>query len=349
MRIGEMPKRIGGRRVTIKDVAERAGVSQPTASLVLSGHPTARVAAATRARVLDAAQALGYSPNVVAQALARGRSWAIGVLVPDLRNPFVADVVAGAEKVAAEAGYAVFLCEQTTVPAERHLEALRGRQVDGLIIDAIGASELSAGALDGLNVVLIDEPPGTRPGVASDARRAGVLAAEHLLQLGHQRIAFLGPADAAWSTRMRERGFAETLRGAGVPIVSARWRRVPPTIAGGTRGMRALLALSPAERPTAVFCANDLLALGAHKACTTAGVRLPHDCSIVGCDGIDMAALVTPELSTIAVPARQLGARAARLLLAELDAPGSAAPPRQPLDVTLVARGSSGPAPERAA
>lgn len=349
MRIGCVPKRIGSPKVTIKHVAQQAGVSQPTASLVLSGHPTARIAAATRARVLEVAKALGYQPNRVAQALARGRSYTIGVLVPDLRNPFFADVISGVERVAAEAGYAVLLCEQTAVPAARHLEALRARQVDGLVIDAIGASELPDDALTGLNVVLVDEPPGERPGVASDAAQAGALAAEHLLALGHTRVAFIGPADAAWATRMRERGFAQGVRHAGLPIVSARWRRVAPTIAGGAQAMRALLALPADQRPTAVFCANDLLALGAHKACAVAGVRLPQDCSIVGCDDIEMARLVTPELSTVMVPARALGARAARLLLAELDAPGQGTRTRPPLAVSLVARGSSGPAPTAAA
>ncbi|MCU0622342.1 MAG: LacI family transcriptional regulator [Gemmatimonadaceae bacterium] len=344
-----MPKRIGPTKVTIKHVAERAGVSQPTASLVLSGHPKARIAAATRARVLEVARELGYQPNRVAQALARGRSYTIGVLVPDLHNPFFAEVISGVERVAAEAGYAVLLCEQTVVPAARHLDALRARQVDGLVIDAIGASELPDDALAGLNVVLVDEPPGERPGVASDALQAGALVAAHLLGLGHTRLAFIGPADAAWATRMRERGFAHALREAGVAISSARWRRVAPSIAGGQAAMRALLALPADQRPTAVFCANDLLALGAHKACALAGVRLPQDCSIVGCDDIEMARLVTPELSSVTVPARALGARAARLLLAEVDAPGQPARPRPPLAVALVARGSSGPAPTVAA
>jgi LacI family transcriptional regulator len=349
MRIGYVPKRIGPPRVTIKHVAERAGVSQPTASLVLSGHPTARIAAATRARVLEVARALGYRPNRVAQALARGRSFTLGVLVPDLRNPFFADVISGVERVAAEAGYAVLLCEQTNVPAIRHLEALRARQVDGLVIDAIAASELSDEALAGLNVVLVDEPPGERPGVASDAGHAGTLVAEHLVGLGHTRVGFIGPADAAWATRMRERGFVQTLRAAGITISSARWRRAAPNIAGGQQAMRALLALPLDQRPTAVFCANDLLALGAHKACALAGVRLPHDCSIVGCDDIEMARLVTPELSSVTVPARALGARAARLLLAEGESSAPSARPRAPLPVSLVPRGSSGPAPTAAA
>ncbi|MEQ1691888.1 MAG: LacI family DNA-binding transcriptional regulator, partial [Gemmatimonas sp.] len=130
-------------RVTIHDVAARAGVSQPTASLVLSNHPRARVAALTRQRVLDAAAELGYRPNVVARSLTQGRSFALGVIVPDVRNPFVADVVTGAERVASEAGYALLLCDQHTRDIEQHLDILRARQIDGILIDAAGASRLS--------------------------------------------------------------------------------------------------------------------------------------------------------------------------------------------------------------
>jgi DNA-binding LacI/PurR family transcriptional regulator len=353
-------------RITLHDVARHAGVSQPTVSLVLGNHPTARVAAATRERVLAAARALGYRPNVVARSLVRGRSYALGVLVPDLANPFFLEVVAGAERVAAEAGYALLLCGEGTEPgrAAAHLDTLLGRQIDGVILDAANAAELAddaaaARALEGLNVVLVDQPPGRWPGVASDALAAGRLAAEHLLGLGHSRLAFVGPAADVHAFRQRERGFVQALRAAGVALPSAWLRRAPATAAGGMRAMRALLAERP--RPTAVFCANDLAAVGALKACAAAGVRVPAELSLVGCDDVELASLVSPELTTVRVPARELGARAARLLVQRLAAPAPDAPgapgapgadddggPRRPraaaprpLPVRLVARGTT--------
>lgn len=335
-------------RATAHDVAARAGVSQPTVSQVLSGNPRARVSAATRSRVLRAAEELGYRPNVLAQGLVRRRSFALGVVVPDLANPFFAAVVSGAEKVAARAGYAVFLCEAGETSAEEHLDALKSRQIDGVILDAVGAAALTGEALVGLNVVLVDEALEHYPGIVSDAEQAGELAARHLLALGHRRLAFIGPAIDASAFRLRERGFTRTLRAAGVVVESPSLRRASATVAGGMQGMRALLGVRP--RPTAVFCANDLIALGALKACARARVAVPGEVSIVGCDDIELAQLVTPELTTVAIPAREMGARAARLLIRELSGEGFAAGGRQgrPLPVRLVPRGTTAMAPEGA-
>lgn len=335
------------KRVTTHDVAKRAGVSQPTVSLVLSRNATARVSAETRERVLEAARELGYVPNVVARSLVRSRSYAIGVIVPDLRNPFFAEVVSGAERVVSEAGYAVLLCETREIPRDRHIQALLERQVDGMMMDAIGASSLPQAMVAGVNLVLIDEPPDRWPGVASDAIGAGRLAAEHLLQLGHRRFGFLGPATNVHAIRMRERGFTQALAAQGIGIDSAALRRVAATPAGGQAGMRALL--NQKQRPTAVFCINDLVAAGALKVCSHERVRVPEDISIVGCEDIELASLLMPELTTIAIPARELGARAARMLLQALEGGGddTRTPPRQRRTIAsrLVVRGTTAPAP----
>ena len=330
------------RRVTTHDVARKAGVSQATVSLVLGGNPRARVSASTRERVMHAAGELGYRPNMLARALVQRKSYTIGVMVPDLSNPFFMDVVAGVQRVAAEAGYVVLPGDVRETSPARHLDALRARQVDGVVLDGFGALALPESELAGLKVVLVDEPSERFPGVASDAPQAGRLAAEHLLALGHTRLGFGGPASDVYGFRMRERGFFQALRAAGLALSSDRLRRVPPSVAGGLQAMRALLSLPEADRPTAVFCATDLLAAGALKTCLTAGLAVPGEMSIVGCDDIELARVLTPELTTVRIPSRELGARAARLLIKQLDDEGWTPRPGKPLPVRLVVRGTTG-------
>ena len=339
MRIGNVPIRIS-ERVTAVEVAKVAGVSQPTVSLVLSHNPKARVAPETRARVLKIAEELGYRPNMLAQGLVRRRSFALGVIVPGFANPVNAAIITGAERVAAQAGYAVLLCETGEVGVGQHLAALADRQIDGVIIAGIGEGELAEADLRRLNVVLVNQGSDVFSTVQDDSLSAGALAAEHLLGLGHRRLAFIGPLSAASVYRLRERGFAQALRAANAVPPSDCWQRADASVAGGLTAMRALLALP--ERPTAVFGANDLIALGAHKACAIAGVSIPGALSILGCDGIDLGTLVTPELSTIGTPQRELGARAVRLLLRQLEGEGKAIPTSQTLPVKLVVRGTTG-------
>jgi DNA-binding LacI/PurR family transcriptional regulator len=330
------------KKVTSRDVALRAGVSQPTVSLVLSGNPRARVAQPTRERVLRAARELGYRPNLVARALVSQRSFGLGVIVPSLDNPFFTEVVSGAESVAAAAGYAMLLCDTRRTSAARHLESLRSRLIDGVILDPGSAASVPAESLAGVNVVVVDADAGELPGVSSDVLGTGRLAAEHLLGLGHRRLGFIGPATDSRVFRLRERGFVEAARRSGVRIRSEWLRRGPATLAGGMAAMRALLAAP--ERPTAVFCGNDLAALGALKACLAAGVGVPEALSIVGCDDIEMAVVVTPELTTVRVPARGLGARAARLLIGLIE--GRPRRSGAPLPVELIVRGTTARAAE---
>ena len=328
-----MPRNQPGTNVTVHDVARRAGVSQPTVSLVLSGHPTARVAPATRERVRQAAEELGYRPNVVARGLQQRRSFALGVIVPDLRNPFSIDVISGIERVAAEQGHAVLLCDARERTADDHLDDLQSRWIDGVIVEPAASGATLPLSRD---VVLINEPSADSPAVLADMENAGRLAARHLLQLGHTAIGFIGPASDLFRYRIMERLFVRTLADAGVVMRSDWLRRAPPSAQGGERAARALLALP--EQPTAIFCANDLLAIGALKACAARNVQVPHDLSVVGCDDIEMARLVQPELTTVAVPARELGARAARIVIR-----GDAArtQPQRPLPVHLVERGTT--------
>ncbi len=329
-------------RVTTRDVAQRAGVSQPTVSLVLSKNPTARISVETRARILRAAEELRYSPNLVARSLVRSRSYALGIIVPDFRNPFFADVVSSAERVASQAGYAVLLCEAGESSPARYLDALHERVIDGVMIDAVGASAVDSALLDRTNVVLIDQPAGRWPGVATDAESAGAQAAEHLIELGHKRIAFIGPAIDAHAFRMRERGFWKKLSAHGISLPSEYLVRANAMAVAGRAAMRSLLMLE--SPPTAVFCVNDVIAIGALKACVAARVKVPTEMSIVGCDDIELAQLVSPELTTVKVPAGELGARAARILIRAIEGEKEKKNSRV-LPVSLVKRGTTAPAP----
>ena len=326
------------------DVARRAGVSQPLVSLVIGGSTSVRVAEATRERILRAAEELGYRPNVIARALVQSRSYSLGIIIPDLYNPFFIDVVSGVDRVATEEGYAVLLCSGGEATVARHVDALRARQIDGIIIDAVGAASLGAIAAGDVNMVLIDEPSDVHLSVTSDALDAGRLAGRHLLALGHTAVGLIGPASDFWAFRMRERGFVQALRATELRVASDHLRRSPATVSGGYGAMRGLLASR--TRPTAVFCTNDLIALGAMTACIEAGVDVPSEMSICGCDDIETARLVTPELTTVHVRAREMGARAARTLIRLVE---SAAPPARstvasrPLGVRLVVRGSTAP------
>ena len=321
-------------------------MSQPTVSLVLSRNPTARISVETRARIIKAAEELRYSPNLVARSLVRSRSYALGIIVPDFRNPFFADVVSSAERVAAQEGYAVLLCEAGEGNAAKYLDALHARIIDGVIIDAVGAASVHADLLDRTNVVLIDQIAGRWPGIATDAESAGAQAADHLIGLGHRRIAFIGPAIDAHSFRMRERGFWKRLDANGISLPSEYLARGNATAQEGRNAMRSLLSLDP--RPTAVFCVNDVIAIGALKAALAAGLRVPEDISVVGCDDIELCQLVTPELTTVKVPARELGGRAARLLIRTIEGKGSGKRLSRLLPVELVQRGTTGPVPEAA-
>ena len=343
MRIGNVPNRISIARVTAADVARKAGVSQPTVSLVLSKNPNARVAKATRARVLAVAKELGYRPNLLAQGLVHQRSFALGVIVPDFANPVYANIVSGAERVASDEGYAVLLCETEQLNPEQHLQALIDRQVDGVVIAGVAASTLPAADLARLNVVLVNQPADGHAAVASDSLAAGRVAARHLLDLGHTRIAFIGPSTSLPAYRLRERGFADELRSAGIEVTSDYWRRADVSVTAGGAALRELLDL--AQPPTAVFCATDIIALGAHKAASAAGLQLGADLSIIGCDDIEISTLVTPELTSIRTPQRELGARAVRMLIQRLDDQSDSTPTIQILPVKLVRRGSTGRPP----
>jgi LacI family transcriptional regulator len=309
----------------IRDVAALAGVSVGTVSNVLNHRD--KVTPDVAARVRDAIAELGYVRNDAARQLRAGRSRSIGLVVPDIGNPFFAEVARGAERRAAEDGMAVLIVTSDGDPAreESSLELFLEQRVHGVLITPAGddLAALSRLVDAGMPVILVDREAGDSPlvSVAVDDTEGGRLAASHLLALGRRRLAFIaGPR----STRQ----VADRLEGARravaeVPGATLEVLDQPGlTVLHGRAAGQALRDRTPAERPDAVFAANDLLAVGVLQALSMlSDVRVPDDIALIGYDDIDFAAAAVVPLSSVRQPAATMGYAAVDLLLtSETDA-----------------------------
>ncbi len=321
-------------------------MSISTVSHALSGNRP--VSPEVRGRVASVARRLRYRPSHLAQAMVTGRSRTLGLIVPDIANPFFPEVARGAEDAAARRGYGVFLAdtELSTAEEQRYVDVFRDKGVDGLVYLAgtpVLGSALAQSAAGGTPLVLVDEElpvDGPRCGfVGVDNHGGGRLAARHLLDLRHERIGVVaGPANLPTAIA-RLAGFRAELDSAGVQpvhLVTARAYRFED-------GRAALPRLTRADPElTAVFCANDLLAFGVVAAAQDAGLRVPADLSVVGFDDIFFSRLSSPGLTTIAQPMRRIGSQAADLLIDLID--GRRSERRRILPVHLVERASTRPA-----
>ncbi len=342
--------------VTLRELARRVGVAPSTVSRVLNRDPRVRIAAATRARILAAAAATGYRPNRVARSLKLQRTHIIGMLIPDVTNPVFSALFRAVDDAASAAGYHVIVCntDDTAHRLEQHLAALSEGHVDGLLIATARRDEPALDTLRAwrLPYVLVhrrrDDPRDSW--VVPDDRQAAQFVVEHLVRLGHRHIAHLaGSATVSRSVARRE-GFQAALAAAGLgPGVC-----IPATgdvdETAGELGLARLLTLPPDQRPTAVFAANDLAALGVLGAAQRLGLRVPAELSVVGSDDIPAGRYAGPGLTTVRLPVQAMGRLATELLIQRIrggEAPN--APPTQlTLPVELVVRGSTAaPAPPR--
>jgi LacI family transcriptional regulator len=306
--------------VTIRDVARAANVSISTVSHVLSGkRPTS---GHTRRRVQEVIKRLGYRPNRVAQSLVWRRPFALGLIIPDITNPYFPAFALGAEERVREHGYTLVLGNSEYDPRREaaYLELLRSQQLAGAIYclgDELSPilPEIQRAVEDGVALVLVHSPMPSVPTVCADNRQGGRLAAQHLYDLGHRAIGLVSALPLDEGMADREGGFLDFLREAGMAVD----RAAVPTmygdhqIEGGRRATAELLEHAP--QLTAIFVLNDLMALGALEAARAAARRVPTDLSIVGFDDIPFAALANPPLTTVGQPIRELGERAADLLL----------------------------------
>ncbi len=308
-------------RVTIETVAAEAGVSVTTVSHVFSGHRP--VGEATRLRVVQVAKRLGYRPNAVAKSLRLSRTDTVMLIIPDITNPFYPALARGAQDVLRRAGYHSLLCNTDADEDEERsfLDEAVARRVDGVIFMGfrVPPADLLAFADVGLPVVNLGAPPGggAVDSVRFDDRNSARDATAFLLDRASGAVGHIGGNPGAPVAEERLAGFRQAYAERGlVPepdlVVETEFTR-----SGGAEGMRRLLART--EPPTAVFCANDLIAIGALDVLAARGLRVPEQVAIVGCDDIEAAAMVTPALTTVRLPADEIGITSAKLLLARMD------------------------------
>jgi LacI family transcriptional regulator len=309
------------RRITMSDVAREAGVSLMTVSRVVNHKGD--VSAATRQRVLDIIERLGYRPSGIARGLATQRTGTLGLVVPDISNPFFSEVARGAEHEAYAAGYNVFLCNTEEEPQRELavLQSLEEKRVDGVILcsSRLDRDVLRAALSHHPAAVLANRrlQPTDRENEVGAVTLAdldgGCTATQHLLDSGHRAVGFLAGPAASRSGRQRAAGYRAALTAAGLSQDPTWMLHCPPMVEGGREATCQLLSAHP--ELTALFCYNDLVAVGALKACAELGRHVPDDLAIVGFDDIPLAALVTPPLTTCRVPRYELGVQAMRLLL----------------------------------
>ncbi|MBE2320875.1 LacI family DNA-binding transcriptional regulator [Solirubrobacter sp. CPCC 204708] len=316
-------------RVTSVDVARRAGVSQSTVSLVLSGKARGRISARTEEAVRAAAAELGYRPNVAARALRTGVARSVALVVPDITNPFFGRVLRGAQRAAQEAGYTVVLVDIGNNRAweAASVQALLAGPADGLLLFE---SDLPPGTSE--HAIQIEMMPGRGlPVVRLDVEAGVDFAVDHLLALGHTRIGHVSSNFDAPTFDLRAARMAERL-GGPPPTVKA-----PFTFEGAKQAALDMLD----EGVTAVFCDDDILAGGVYLAARDRGVRIPEDLSVIGFDDLDFARVLAPPLTTVAVDAEGLGAIAFEALARDLA--GDRPPDEQVMPVALKVRESTAP------
>lgn len=311
--------------VTIKDIAKVGGVSHTTVSRALRGHPA--ISEETAGRIRQIADELGYVPNTVARGLKTNRSGALGVIVRRIVDPYFSEVLSGIEDTLYAEGYSLFLAASNRDPEreEAIVRAMSERRVDGVIICStqVGAAHRQQLERFGVPTVLINNQAAediTHSVYHDDAFGSSQLT-EHLLNLGHTRIAYLGNKRGGRTSDERRHGYKQALLKQGLTAQSELIVDGPNGLAeGGATGAHQLLDME--ERPTGIVCYNDVMAIGAMQALQEAGLSIPFDCSVTGFDNIELAAFTNPALTTFDQPKYDIGRQAALMMLRLLDKQG---------------------------
>lgn len=325
--------RKGRSMATVKEIAERAGVSIGTVSNVLNGLPSVREGA--RQRVLKAVVDLGYQPSLLGRALRKDKTNMIVMIVPDITNPFFPGAVRGAEDVAFRHGFRLVLCnsDNDVNKEATYIHEMRTYRPSGLILvpaDLSKATEEAKAYLRaGSSVVYMDRIPAKWRGdsVTSAHEEGAYLATKHLIDLGHKRIATIAGPLTLSSAFARLNGYRRAMKEAGLPLLPEYVQEAEFNKAAGYKGAKMLI--SQRKRPTALFAANDLIAFGALAAVREAGMRCPEDVSVIGFDNLDDSNITVPALTTVEQFAYEVGASAAEIVVQRNN--GDSAPPKHVL------------------
>jgi LacI family transcriptional regulator len=331
--------------VTLREVGRLAGVSAMTVSRVINGR--AGVDAETQRKVEEAIEALDYVPNRIARGLLSQKTQTIGLIVPDVVNPFFGPVVRGAETTARRAGYRVLLCNsEGDLRLERaYIEDLVAHRVEGLLL-APASDETRHSIFPLLRgsfpVVLLDRslPESDCDLVVSDSVSGARRLTEHLIAIGHRSIAHLTDADDTSTGRDRLQGYREALATAGIPARDELVFRTTVDQLGGYRAAQEVLALDP--RPTAIFAVNNMTAIGAMKALRERDLSVPEDMALVCFDDVEHLAVLSPFLTVVDQPAETLGSLGAQLLLERIAGKAGPRSRRVVLQTDLIVRRSCG-------
>jgi LacI family transcriptional regulator len=340
--MGRTKDRPATRGATIADVAQRAGVGVSTVSRVLND---GQVSAPARERVLSAMSDLGYRPRASARALASGSTQTLGMVIPFFTHPSAVERVRGVLAAVDEAPFDLVVCNVSD-PAQR--DEYLGRmapldRADGMLIVSLSPTDDEADAFlaAGAPIVLVDAHHPRLPSIVVDDVRGGRLATEHLIELGHERIACVaGPADVSSATD-RVRGFRAALTEAGLPLPDRAVVEADFHFSGGREATARLL--DSGVEFTALFAANDLMAAGAIRELSAHGVAVPHDVSVIGFDDAPLAQMISPALTTMRQSLQDMAHTAVSLLLSRVTSGDGAQPVRKVLPTSLVIRDSTAP------
>lgn len=327
---------------TIKDVAREAKLNISTVSRALNG--AYGVHEKTRAHVIAVAARLGYQPNLLARSLVTGRSHSLALVVSDIRNPFFAEVARGAEDAARTGGYDLILCN-SDFRADKQMKyvgSLLEKRIDGIMMNSVASlnrKQQEQLAVCGVPIVLLNRaiPSKAFSTVCADNEVGGALAAQYLLTLGHRNIGHLTGPRRHGNMTDRKRGFLRSIRNSGM--------KAKPVILHGENSFQgghelAVQLLSRKPRITAIFAANDVMAFGAMRAISEAGLHIPDDISIIGFDNIELSSIMYVPLTTIHQPKYEIGHAAVEVLLHLVGRHPGAVPEHRHFGVELIERQS---------